>query len=538
MASGFKELQINTQERAVSVDINRLQKFKSADEAEDWRYLIDVTGSDDLDTGVIVEPNTLETPLRAEIMGGLLVRPQAGTLNLLVDPGILKALAPDALPDDSNYKYVRDPGVTIAGSLVMTANAGMNPRIDVIEVQVSSIVSETDNRDIFNPANGLFSASTVTKAHQHALTYRVRAGTIGGGMPANQQGWMPLMVALVPNGVSLVDGMTFWDVRPVVTDRAIGISALSQDYPTIQQLSYQVDGETTAGQAIATGKVQAVIGSKRVGGMMRRGTPGADVNSVDLLANVEPGFVAPAAGGWIYTYLVTPFGLPRWARYTATAPFLPRSPRGILVTSTTPPKHLTGAPTVAISLPTSTSLGGSSTSAVCISAIRMNVEATPRASTIADGRTMWSSITNLSNTATPTAGGAAFTVTPGTDYPTNAKALWVSVQLIPQFPANVIATFSAESVLRVFPSGVGTHICEIAAPLPVTVNATTTAGLTLLLATPLVRIPIPVAYPTATLAPWTLAFSMALSALTAAGAGTALTYPAGCAALRVHGWEL
>lgn len=446
MAHGWRSMVINTQERALSVDINRLQRFKEQDTAELFRYMLDVYAtSDDDQLGLMVEPNTLETPLRAEIINGLLVKPQAASLNLLVDAGLMFAMAPDAAADESNYKYVRDDGVTTPGSLVMTANASGSTRIDVIECRVNPTPSSvTDSRDIFNPTTGLFAAATVTKEQRGRLEYRVRAGTPGAGFPANQSGWLPLCVASVPNGATSCDQMTFWDVRPLTNDRETGLVSRVKSMPHIERLHYVCDGQTAAGQQRLNGSVLAYYKGRTLGGRLRRGTPGTDTDYVDIAHadNLAQGFAFGAAT-WSYFYLLTPFGLPRWARYTTgPAGRVPRSPRGIVVVTSVPPQHLTGIPSAAINLPASTGLGGSTTDGICIGVSRETGSNFEEFAAV-DGRilpaaTFTGSIAADSFDVTQ----AQWTMTEGTDYPAGAKELLVYADMTYNVPANSVVNIN------------------------------------------------------------------------------------------------
>lgn len=451
MASGKKEMIINTQERAVSTDVNRLQKFSNADEAEFARYYMNVSADDDQHAGVITEHNSTESPLRAEILGGLMVHPQIGSYNLLVDAGAIQAIAPDGAADDSIYKRINDPGVTVLGSLFIGTNTSGSTRIDVIEVSVGSTIVETDNRDIYNTTTGLFTPTTVNKAVKGSVTggsIRVRQGTAGAGMPARQAGWLPICVASVPNLAASCNDCTFWDVRPLVAARLFAPAALSVDYPEVVRSNFVIDDSAGAGNLIMSGQSVSSIcptalitnaASVRAGGTLRRGTPGTDADNVNLAdaANWASGFTY-AGTGFAYVYLLMPFTLPGWARYTdfGSGARLPRSPRGIICVSATPPNHLTGRPSSGINLPDSTGLQGSTTAGICIGHVCI-AAGTPLGG-LADGRVHWmrgpavggggsvgvgvagTSVTNNSCT---------FALTEGTTHPANAKALYVQVAL-------------------------------------------------------------------------------------------------------------
>lgn len=434
MADGFRRLRINTQERAMSPDINRLQSFMHQETAELFRYMLNMSSTtEDDQLGVVSEPSTIETPLRAEIINGGMVKPQIGSMNLLVDPMILFAMAPDAAPDESNYKYLRDPGVAIAGALTMTANASGSTRVDVIECAIDPVDAVvTDSRDIFNPSTGLFAAATVTKELRGVLQYRVRLGTPGAGMPALAAGWLPLAVASVPTGTTTTDTITFWDVRPLISDRqhqpfASGTD-LARPVETHAFLDYVAGPVSTL-----IGHTAAFSGGRKVGGRLRRGTPGTDADSIILTdaANIDPNYVL-AAQQFVHLYLLTPFGLPRWARYTdfGSGARKPRSPRGIPVLSLVAPLQ-TGAPSSAVSLPTSCGfVSQNTTSGVCIGSALMKSGGGVD-STAFNGRNVMHNFPVAANSITGVvASGNTYkwTLTPGVHYPGNARGLFIALQ--------------------------------------------------------------------------------------------------------------
>ncbi len=369
----MKTMVINTQERAVSTDVNRLQKFIGRDVSEVLRQLF--TTSNSFENPGVEALFSGTTPLPAEILGGLLVKPQTNSLNLLIDAGVLAAYVNDGEADESSLKLINDAGVTLPGSLVMTTNASGSIRIDVIECSIDSTPTlVTDNRDIFNTITGLFQASTVTKEKEARLTFRVRTGTPGAGMPVHQAGWLPLAVASVPDGATTCNDMTFWDVRPLIADRER--SAFVGDSTMLPRL---LDNNTlflrvSAGSALLNGQFRATLRGRMLGGYFRRGTPGTDADSIDVADadNQEgSGTIAEPLTGHAFLYACTPKGLPRWAMYAPhPAARLPRSPVGLLVTSYVSPDP-SGAPSAVVALPDSTGLGGDVEveEAVCVAII-------------------------------------------------------------------------------------------------------------------------------------------------------------------------
>lgn len=372
MGSGFRAIQVNTSERAISSDINRLQAFLGAGIGDVMRALLDTTANDDLDAGAVASAfSSLTSPLRAEVLTGLMVRPDpaGGTLNLGVDPGVLFAIAPTGSGDDSLYQYVNDPGVT-NGGLTLAAGGG-GTRYDVVECQINATpATVTASRDVFNPTTGLFSATTVTKESKAQLTYRVRQGTPGGAFPGTATGWLPLMVAQVESSATSNDQIVFWDVRHMVSDRIRQPHALSVSKPKPWAGETLLNATTLA---TTGGLVEAWVGGRRLGGRLRSGTDAialaADAETIDLTSarNREASFSTVANQLW-YLYACVPFGLPRWARYTTgPAGRVPRSPRGVFLMSTVAPDAF-GRPSTVIGLPSPwpASATVATTEAVCV----------------------------------------------------------------------------------------------------------------------------------------------------------------------------
>jgi hypothetical protein len=461
MSSGAKRLQINPSERALSSDINRLQAFQGADSSEERRVLSNTSvGADDLDAGGLYVPfTTQQNPAAAEVLGGLLVQPQigVGNLNLLITPGVARVLDPDAIPntDDSPLKRIIDRnGVQTIGALVMTANASGSTRIDVIECSRITSVIEIDSRDIFDPVSGLFTAASVNKVITDVMSYRVRLGTPGAGFPGTALGWCPLAVASVPNTATTNDVITFWDVRPLVSDRIHAPTRKGQARNRTRDITMSCDAQRHTPAAILTGQCDVtgvdgtafpnvVAGLYRLGGVVRRGTPGADspfgIDGVDLndAGNHSTTFAAAAVN---YVYLLEPFGLSRWARYTdaSTGARQPRSPRGILVvTSIQPgfPSDGTSSPLSPVPLPASTGFTGQSTAqGACIACWQPSAGVPGNSFSVDRGVHTNGSFNQASTAAviTNTGGGtytAVWSLAGGTVVPDNAIAVYVTLNL-------------------------------------------------------------------------------------------------------------
>ena len=162
MASGQKRMVINTREKIISTDINRLQAFIGTQDAEELRWMLLAPADEG---GAATVSGSATTPPNAMVLNGLWARPEVGTVNLFITPGVIAMVDPDAPPsaDDSPCKIIVDDGVLLGGALVLTPGAG-STRIDIVECSRTTQVLETDNRDIYNPSTGLFTPASVTKA--------------------------------------------------------------------------------------------------------------------------------------------------------------------------------------------------------------------------------------------------------------------------------------------------------------------------------------------------------------------------------------
>lgn len=367
MSGGMREMILNPLERALSVDLNRLQKFKGGDIAELLRYWFNVSTSSDTAGGVATEYASVETPLRAEIVNGLCVKPQLANNSCFVDPGVLFAMFPDGSADDSNYKYVKDPGVQTVGQIIIAANAGGNARVDIIECQPVLTTLETDSRDIYNPTTQLFSATTVSKVQAFRLSYRVRSGTVGGGFASVglAAGWLPLCVAVVAAGSTNNDTVTFYDVRPLLVDRVKQPFNHSLNAPSHCDAtnSFWMQHVTGANNSAVMGEARFHYKGRVAGGTFNASAMTSQSGFPGSLASLP----TPSAGGSWGSYslrfwagwLVFPFGLPRWCQYTTagSGTRVPGTYRGILYQSGVLPLDASGVPEGDLTL-TELGLGG------------------------------------------------------------------------------------------------------------------------------------------------------------------------------------
>lgn len=373
MGSGNKRLQMNTRERALSSDINRLQAFHDSDFSQVfWEMFGRHQDDDDNSPGTETDPGAAASPPYAGILNGLRAYPVNGTVNMMVTPGTMLVENPATGVDDNPFKFIRDPGVVAAGALTMTAG-GADVRIDVLEVAPVDAVVETDNRDIYNNGNGTFAPAVVTKVTAGRLQYRIRLGVEGGGLPANAAGWVPIAVFKVPANAATWDDCDIWDVRPLVSEKWNAPFDTRTSVTNVEVMKLVAD-ETDA----APGRKLRLYGSwkgvwrgQRIDGNTGNYPSGAtyiDIN--DTTTNLSSNWALPATNELWYLYLAFPGGLPGWRKYSP-APDSPRKPlgqRGIPVLSNIASLAVTREPSAPVGLPTSCGIGGTTSDAVCLCA--------------------------------------------------------------------------------------------------------------------------------------------------------------------------
>lgn len=497
MSSGHKRVKQNTREKWLSTDFNRSQAFQGAAIAELFRYLFNTQPTTALDVGSAFQstsvPSTIEAPLnpglglRADVWDGLMVLPQVGSLDLLIMPGVVGIHDPDGQtgssnaqspnPDDSPYKVIRDPGISIAGALVIATNTSGSVRVDMIECRrhiaatldtsLDDTVLEQDNRDEYDTGTGGFTPTLVDKVLDGRLDYRVRQGTPGAGLPALAVGWLPLAVVSVPNNTTVNhDACTFWDVRPCVRDRTLapfrGVSGLVAPF---RKQELYVDVITNGAQARVMGVAEIeepTTGNLAGGKLIFDGdaTPYIDTRAA---ANQSPGF-APLAMSFYYLWALFPLGLPRWVKYaTLSGQRVPFGPKGIIVASTVAPTIGHGVPASLIAVPAATGLSTSTLFGVVLAVLPTTTLGVP-AGAIVDGEwTYPAQPATILGPTTLTPGSLSsdeYLMVAGTHFPPNARALKVKVVFVVN-GATADAHYRMTSfVVNRHTSGVSTNVAQ------------------------------------------------------------------------------
>jgi len=419
----------------LSGDHNREQLFGGQMLADLLRYMVDASVELDVSAGgveVMSEGN--ETVPRALILAGIRPRPEIGTKNLFIEPGALLIVdKSEPTPDDSKLAYVVDPGVQNAGQLQLAAGFGGAVRIDVIECQRVESTIESDNRDLFNLNTGMFSPTFVPKVNAGRLQYRIRQGVPGMGFPGVEDGWLPLAVCAVPGGATTWDTVTVWDVRPLMADRLTPPFKMTPGITQEGRRQLYCDVLTDPAQNRVFGNIETSYGPWRAGG--RLVTAAGDYFDLRDPANQVQGFGGFPVNGVFYVYLVFPFGLPRWVRYSEASlggQRLPRGTRGIPIVSTAPADY-NGRPIgTPISLPASLGLFELPTGDAVVAFAGRSDGANVPLGLLVDGH-----VTHFVNspgweynaTSTNASVSSTFTLIDSTTHPANARAVYVRLRL-------------------------------------------------------------------------------------------------------------
>ena len=353
MSSGTKQLVINSRERAVSDDINRLQSFAGADMGELLRNLFaGATANIGLDQ-LGAPPSANSAPNPAVIFNGICAQPQLASVNLFITAGELFVVDPELVvsSDDSPAHLIDDPGINAGGVLTFTPNATLLQRIDVVEfarvrsdrdgagtLDTASLAIETSSRDIYNTVTGAFAPATVTKVYNFGrLTYRIRTGTAGAGFPGAVSGWTPIMIASVPAGATTWDQAVCWDVRPMAEDYVPREQPHTDGsvFRTLIDESTTLFGDGAGGNML--GSVKGSFTNFRIGGVIPSG--GYNFNGRGGYRDIATGTLAQGTAlvnnQPYYVWLTFPYGLPRWMELDQ-ASSLDRKPcgfRGIPIAS-------------------------------------------------------------------------------------------------------------------------------------------------------------------------------------------------------------
>lgn len=459
MSSGRKNIRQNTRERVISTDQNREQSFADGfnNEAIREQMLAPVDDSFGIGTTFLVPgppTNAVDVlvpsaPDYAGVLNGLMIVAPLTATYVLITGGMLAVVDPEGTtgssdptplnPDDGPgpSRTVYSPGVSTVGALAWTPNPGPGARVDIVECQRTFEVVETDNRDIFNPATGTFSPASVVKVTAGGLTFRIRQGSAGGGLPAPALGWVPLAVISAPGGAANLDTCEIWDVRPLLSDLAAPYAQVRNIFPRIDRCGMSCSPHEAVGELRLSGESVGIFRGWKIGGIFWEPDAAAqqyiNLNTAKYLA---AGFAA-AASTIYHLYALWPGGYVRWVRYwktplAGTGGRTPGSCRGILTVSQVPSAN--GAPTSPIGIPTGWGLGGSTAVGMSLASSVTDTGALAKGF-VNDGQTTmlerpvpdWKTVAGVITTPGGPVTEVTFTLVAGVDYPFGAKRLRVAV---------------------------------------------------------------------------------------------------------------
>jgi hypothetical protein len=302
MGSGPSQVVFNSRERIVSPDFNRLQRFGSYALAQ---MLYRMHGQRVVAPAIVAPGLKLDIdaasgayPVWHKIAGGLMVRCDASD-HLLVDPGsaMFWSSSYSSSSDDSDWIFIDDPGVTSSLALPFVANAGPGIRLDVVECKPTETVTELESRDIYDVATETFTPSLVNKVSVGRLTYRIRQGTAGAGIPANDPDWCPLAVVVVSSTATAFTECDLYDVRPLISPAVLAPATetmYSYPFSATDLANFPIDPRTNVMAArknttnlFANGWFGSSFRGYRIGGALFKSAPPAtwvasDVEYVDL----------------------------------------------------------------------------------------------------------------------------------------------------------------------------------------------------------------------------------------------------------------
>lgn len=319
MSSGDKRIIINTRERAISNDINRLQAFKASQLAELARQAISRATSTPLLDGLggagfdYVAGTSPQPPYGADVLNGLFAVADNGT-GVTITRGAAGFWVHDwsTSTDDSNYIVAQSDGVPSVATFPFVANGGGSPRWDLVIAYVDDeTVTEQANRDIRNSTTGLFSPSLVDKVKLATLKFAYITGTAGNPIPSppavgsyGSKQCRPVVLAAIcvypfAAGFTSCD---FYDTRPLVNAR-------------VAPGDYQKNAASTGREVVwndrllkpsfhysggffsqVEGYAVGMFGDGLVGGRLRKNVPSAALAQFGVVSS-KSSYVLAAIGG-------------------------------------------------------------------------------------------------------------------------------------------------------------------------------------------------------------------------------------------------
>ena len=345
MSSGERRVIVNNLEEAQAADIVRLQDISAQGRNSALQALIpaELQGPPISNPGLVRPFQALPgDSIPHQIFSGLLVRPDNAAF-LTVDPGVAAFFNPSfagLTADDSSWILVDDPGLTNPATLTFLANGGGGARWDIVECQAGAdAITETATIPIFNPSTNTFTPTpTQAKVRRSVISYRIRRGTSGAGIPDPDPNWCPLAAVIVRTDSTGFTNSDVYDIRPLNYERSYRSAGNPLSAPggstneriLLREASFSsfstagVNGLALGGYFLGDfggywsgGRITHNLPASSAGGFGDVNSGGPEFQGLNLEnAEVRSGAFALSANGMIVLGAFFPRGYPRWVRYS------------------------------------------------------------------------------------------------------------------------------------------------------------------------------------------------------------------------------
>jgi hypothetical protein len=294
MAGNDNVLFTNLQ-RSLSTDYNDLQSMAARSLADIFKHLV---ATKNVESGAGTSPSSSPSSC---VLSGLLSVPNGTQVN--VTAGALMqdsaALLPVPGSLDSTYRLAYQRATE-----TLTPPAPGGDTWYLLEAQMTEVDSLLGNRDVFNPATGVFTPAAVTLQQEHQIAYQFTAGTINS-LPAVTVDFVPLAAVFRPAGGGAVLSTHIIDLRPL-WQQFIGERATTTAEPqagTVTRWGLRPTSIPLTLTTLAELDLEGELDGQRL--FARTDGAAVDLSGTEFH---ESGLVFPAAASIFYLYLVPVLG--------------------------------------------------------------------------------------------------------------------------------------------------------------------------------------------------------------------------------------
>lgn len=211
-------IDVNTNERASSQDIDDLQSLITRNRQEMLRFLYQV--DDYPDSGLVGNSDQ-------DLCLGGLIATASGT-DVSVSAGALAQFSSAILPAAGSFDTDYRMGVNRAATAVAAPSPGSNT-FYLLEAQITETVTNA-TRDIYDPGIPGFVPTSVAKFRTFGIQFQFTAGTATTA-PATSTDWVPIAIVFRPGGGGAVLDSHIRDVRTLPRD-VRRVTSQTPDIPT------------------------------------------------------------------------------------------------------------------------------------------------------------------------------------------------------------------------------------------------------------------------------------------------------------------